>query len=119
MPGLFKNKAGDKPGPKPFKVRLKYYSILIIAAGFIFFMLTGNYGLYKMWCLSREITNLEKQLEQAEKTNDSLIKEKERLINEDWYIEKVAREKLGMAKPGEKVYKFIKKNKENKNAENN
>ena len=40
-----------------------------------------------------------------------LVSEKHRLENDIGYIEKLAREKYRMAKPGEKVFKVIDSNK--------
>ena len=46
------------------------------------------------------------------KIKKALVSEKHRLENDMKYIEKLAREKYRMAKPGEKVFKVIDSNKE-------
>ena len=52
---------------------------------------------------NKEIKKYEKQIEEAEETHNSLIAMKEN-VNSPEYIEQIAREKLGMYLPNEKVY---------------
>jgi cell division protein FtsB len=50
-------------------------------------------------------------IETARRTIDSLRQEIKMLTTDTAYIERIAREKLGMARQNEKVYKFIEKGK--------
>ncbi|MCX7922222.1 MAG: septum formation initiator family protein [Clostridia bacterium] len=50
-----------------------------------------------------ELDNIQKKIADEEKLNKDLTKQKD-IMNSDEYIEKVAREKLGMVKSGEKVF---------------
>ena len=50
-----------------------------------------------------EINNYEEKIVKAEETKKSLIEMKEN-VNSPEYIEKIAREKLGMYLPNERVY---------------
>ncbi|HEX2946918.1 MAG TPA: septum formation initiator family protein [Clostridia bacterium] len=50
-----------------------------------------------------ELGRIENRIDEETKLNDELNKEKE-MIQSDEYIEKVAREKLGMVKKDQKVY---------------
>lgn len=51
----------------------------------------------------QEIKKCEAQIEEAEETKKSLVAMKEN-VNSPEYIEQIAREKLGMYLPNEKVY---------------
>ena len=51
----------------------------------------------------RELTKLEVQVDRLETNNDSLRRVLDQLENDADYIEKLAREELGLAKPGEAV----------------
>ena len=62
-------------------------------------------GFSKLQELREENRNLEKRIEVLSKTNEELKKEKERLENDPSYVEKVAREKLGMARKNEIILK--------------
>lgn len=50
-----------------------------------------------------EMKKVEALVEEEKELNQGLQKQKEE-VNSDQYIEKVAREKLGLVKPGEKVF---------------
>lgn len=50
-----------------------------------------------------EVNKIDNKIEDETKLNNELSKEKE-MITSDEYIEKVAREKLGMVKKDERVY---------------
>ncbi|MCX6090153.1 MAG: septum formation initiator family protein [Candidatus Atribacteria bacterium] len=58
--------------------------------------------------ISREQNKLEGEQQTLIEKIEALEKEK-RLLNQDWYIEKLARDKLNLAKPGEIVVKVIDK----------
>jgi cell division protein FtsB len=82
-----------------------------VAAGFILFLVlylfAGDYGFYKigtLW-LERKKLKLEITFEQAR--FDSLNTVKEKLLKDDKFMEKIARENLGMVKEGETVYRFL------------
>ena len=55
-----------------------------------------------------EINEYEEKIEKAEDTKESLVAMKEN-VNSPEYIEKIAREKLGMYLPNERVYIDISK----------
>jgi cell division protein FtsB len=56
--------------------------------------------------LYRENQRIKGKTGELKNANDDLHKKIESLKNDKLYIEKVAREQLGMIKQGEKVYKF-------------
>ena len=58
--------------------------------------------------LKREDEKLAEHIQELEQQNDEL-REESRLLQTDMkYLEKVLREELGLVKPGEVVYKFVK-----------
>lgn len=78
---------------------------LIILAVLIYAVLAEN-GLITRLKFQREKAKLEKQLSDEKKKQDTLRKEIDSLINSDQKIERVAREKYGMTKEGELIYKI-------------
>jgi cell division protein FtsL len=78
---------------------------LVAAAAFFVF---GRQGVY---FLHREVHRKQQEIDAGRRAIDSLKRELERLASDTAYIERIAREKLGMARPGEKVFKFIEKRK--------
>ena len=67
----------------------------------------GDYGLYQYYQLSREEKRLQTKLAQLELESKQLEKERQLLQKQDpGYLERIAREKFGLVKPGEKIYKL-------------
>lgn len=82
--------------------------LLAIVLGFLLF---SNYGLYTRLKLQDQKIEIINNIKAEEKTHDSLKHEIYELKNNNTEIERVAREKYGMIKPGEKVF-LIEQNKE-------
>ena len=74
----------------------------LVLLGFIFIP-----GYLKIKGLSRQNRELVRQIEEIKQTNKRLKEEQEMLINDPLYLEKVAREKLGVVRKGEVVYKVL------------
>ena len=84
-------------------------SLFLIAIILIFIFIFGDHGLFQLYTLKKEKKEIQKKIELFRKERELLIEEKNRLENDLKYIEKLAREKYRMAKPGEKVFKVIDK----------
>ena len=74
---------------------------------FLIFQFFGDSGLIPMYRSYRHVQLLQKEITEMNQTIDSLRKRIHHLENDTAFIEQYAREHLGMAKPGERVYKFI------------
>ncbi|MBN3038260.1 MAG: septum formation initiator family protein [Candidatus Omnitrophica bacterium] len=61
----------------------------------------------KIKSLARENRELEGQIEQIKQVNQRLSEEHQKLLSDPLYLENVAREKLGVARKGEIVYKVL------------
>ena len=64
-------------------------------------------GYLKIKRLAMANRELERQIEEIKQANRKLKENQEKLINDPLYLEKVAREKLGVARKGEVVYKVL------------
>lgn len=78
-------------------------SLLILMFVFLTF---GEWGLLHYWRLSDEGTRLEERTRALQRENEHLREQVYRLGNDDQYLEKLAREELGLAREGEIVYRF-------------
>ena len=81
-------------------VGLFFLSLLLLGIIFI-----PGYARIKK--LARENQKLEKQIKEIRETNLKLKEEQQRLKADPFYLEKVAREKLGVARKGEIVYRVV------------
>ena len=50
----------------------------------------------------------ERRIAELQRRNDELKEEKQRLIEDPVYLERVARERMGLVRDGEKIYKMEK-----------
>ena len=86
---------------------LKKLFLLLIAAGVISAFLFNERGLISWYKYSMERERIESELDSLRGVESALRAEIEKLKFAPEYLEKVAREKYGMAKKGEKVYKVV------------
>ena len=96
--------------PSPSKNLLP--KILILGAlilVIIFFF--GDHGVYRLYTIKSEKTHLMEDIDSLRAEQEALIGEKDKLENDLDYIERLARERHRMAKPGEKVFKVVEKEK--------
>lgn len=92
---------------KIIKYNSRVVLVVIFFLGLISLASLGNKGIIQRFNLESEKEDLEKQLEAEVRKSQELLKEIEELKTSDTKIEKVAREKYGMTKDGEKIYKVI------------
>ena len=64
-------------------------------------------GLFKLRRLSIKKNNLTKQIKAVQASSLYLQAEKKRLEEDPIYLEKMSRQKLGLSKPGEVVYRIV------------
>ena len=83
---------------------------LFIAAFIVLIIFLPSYT--KMQDLQQKNNEYVDQIQQLKKENISLHEEKDRLDNDPVYLEKVGREKMGIVKEGETMYKIVPMNKE-------
>ena len=85
--------------------------ILLFVAALLIIFVFGDHGLFQLYKLKKERAEIQLYISQLRKNRETLSNEKNRLENDFKYIEKLAREKYRMAKPGEKVFKVLPKEK--------
>ena len=66
----------------------------------------GGQSLTRVWALKKEAESLEREVGVLRSDTARLTAEVDRLRTDPDYIEQIAREKLGLVKPGERVYKL-------------
>ena len=81
------------------------YLLTIIITICIMILIFNDFGLIKYFKLKKEHTLLDYQLSQLLAHQEELRLDINKLQYDQGYIEKIAREKFMMVKPGEKIYK--------------
>ena len=89
------------------KNKLKTYFLLtIFLSGFVF-LFTIDFGVIKLINLKKERSDLQIEIEQLLTQQITIREEIKKLKYDTSYVEKIARERFLMVKPGEKVFKVI------------
>ena len=81
--------------------------ILLIFFCFSIIFIFGDHGVLKLYKIKNERKIIQKKIAQLRDEKEILKNEKSRIENDLDYIEKIAREKYKMVKPGEKIFKVI------------
>ena len=89
-------------------------SLGLIGVLMVLTFIFGDHGLLQLYKLKKEKSKIQNHITNHREEKEKLKSEKHRLENDIDYIEKLAREKYRMAKPGEKVFKVIDSNKKTK-----
>jgi cell division protein FtsB len=66
----------------------------------------GKHGLLEVWSRQRDLIELAQEVDAIERENSKLSQEIQRLRGDIGYLEKIAREELGLVRPGEIVIEF-------------
>jgi cell division protein FtsB len=88
--------------------------IFLFIATLLIIFVFGDHGLFQLYKLKKERAEIQLYITQLRKNREILYNEKNKLENDLKYIEKLAREKYRMAKPGEKVFKVVPKDENSK-----
>jgi cell division protein FtsL len=88
----------------PLHPRLKLAAILLLAL--VVASVVGNRGLVRVYQMHQTKAALEREIAQLTASNAALAEEVRGLRTDPGRIEAIAREELGLVKPGELVYEF-------------
>ena len=83
--------------------------LLIIGFALVSIFIFGDHGLFQLYKLEKEKKEIKEYISNLRKKREEQNIEKKRLENDLDYIEKLAREKYLMSKPGEKVFRVVPK----------
>lgn len=95
----------------PYLLGLFILSLLILS-------LLGERGAFHLWRLRGEQAKLDEENYRLQKENENLRKRISMLRNDDFYLEKLAREDLNLVRPGEIIYRFPSSEPKNSRDEN-
>ena len=85
--------------------------ISIIGLGLFIF---DDLGLLKWYSLRKDRVKIQYEIDNLIQRETHLVEEISKIKSDDTYLEKIAREKFQMVKPGEKVFRVVDNRKVNK-----
>ena len=88
------------------------WGVVVLIAALLYSLFSGKANVVRMYRSLSDIRKKEAAVLARHEEIDSLKAQNAKLKNDTAYMEKIAREKLGMARKDEKVYKFIEETKE-------
>lgn len=93
---------------KKIKIRkIGRWIALAVAALILYSLFFGKASMIRIYQSFLDVKKKERTLTREHREMDSLSVQNQKLKSDTAYMEKIAREKLGMARKEEKVYKFI------------
>ena len=100
-----------RPGMAQQILSTPWLALVVILSGlFLLGMMAltvwGDRGLLAMWSMQQDLRRMAREIEILEGENHRLGHEVQRLQTDLGYIEKIAREELGMVRPGEIILEF-------------
>ena len=81
--------------------------VFLICFSLIIVFIFGDHGLLKLYKIKKERQMVQKKIALLREEREKLKTEKIKIKNDLNYIEKIAREKYKMVKPGEKIFKVV------------
>ena len=81
--------------------------VLLICISLIIVFIFGDHGLIKLYKVKQKRKGIQDNITKLREEKEKTIDEKNKMENDLDYIEKIAREKYKMVKPGEKIFKVI------------
>ena len=81
--------------------------VFLICMSLVIIFIFGDHGLIKLYKIKDQRKKVQNQINQLREEREKRKEEKNKIENDLDYIEKIAREKYKMVKPGEKIFKVI------------
>ena len=81
--------------------------VFLICTSLIIIFIFGDHGLIKLYKIKKQRKKVQNQITQLREERENRKEEKNKIENDLDYIEKIAREKYKMVKPGEKIFKVV------------
>lgn len=90
-----------------------WLAVILMGSGLFLVVMIGlaignAHGFLAMWRMQRSLVQLANDIRMIEQDNRHLGDDIQRLRHDMGYIEKIAREDLGLVRPGELVFEFVK-----------
>ena len=81
--------------------------VFLICMSLVIIFIFGDHGLIKLYKIKSQRKKVQNHITQLREEREKKKEEKNRIENDLDYIEKIAREKYKMVKPGEKIFKVV------------
>ena len=97
----------ERPGDRRRARVLRVALALLLGAALYYALFGGEYSVFELRGLSKRVVAEQARLDSLRAEVDSLEARAELLENDSATIERIARERYGMIRPGERLYRFV------------
>ena len=94
------------PGPGRWLLRLLLAGVLAISIGYLPYRVYGPDGVARALRLERDLTQLEGDNRRLQQENHGMRQQIHSLKRDRAYVERVARDELGLVRPGDIIFQF-------------
>lgn len=99
-------------GPVKRLLSHTWLAVVLMSSGFFLVLMIGlaigsEHGFLAMWRMQHEVAQRAHDVQMIEQENRDLGRKIRRLRHDMGYIEKIAREELGLVRPGELVFEYV------------
>ena len=105
----FKRRIGKSKSLLTAQIKLFKGIVFLIFFSLTIVFIFGDHGVLKLYKIKHERKVIQKKIAELRSEKEKLKSEKSKIENDLGYIEKIAREKYKMVKPGEKIFKVTDK----------
>lgn len=91
--------------PLPWKFKAALLAGSILVGAFAHVVVAGEHGVLHLWHLQSGLQDLTRMAFDQQQRNERQRRHIDRLLHDDAYLERIARERYGLAAPGEIVYR--------------
>ena len=97
----------ERPGEKRRRQVVRIALAVILGVALYYALFGGEYSVFELRRLSHRVVEQQARLDSLRIEVDSLEARADSLENDSATIERIARERYGMIKPGERLYRFV------------
>ncbi len=99
--------AGERPVDRRRRRELRVVLGVVLALALYYALFGGEYSVFELRSLSKRVALEQVRLDSLRVEVDSLEARADSLADDSATIERIARERYGMIRPGERLYRFV------------
>jgi cell division protein FtsB len=102
-----KKSTNERPGDRRRRRVVRIALALLLGVALYYALFGGEYSVFELRRLSQRVVEEQARLDSLRLEVDSLEARADSLANDSATIERIARERYGMIRPGERLYRFV------------
>lgn len=105
--GRVKRRGARQTATPPKRPQIVFVLAAAATAFIVLLTIFGERGLVEVYSLKHKVSATSEEISSYEQKNKELLERIDKLKHDPFTIEQIAREELGLVRPGETVYEFV------------